>query len=213
MSSTEELYQIADELRAAACLGRHFARNHYDAENYERILAASARLVAALERRSPDEVLTQFQDNLLHVSPLAGAEATVFRGDKLLLIKRSDDGLWALPGGLTEVGETLAETAQRELWEETGVSGHIVKLLGIFDSRLWHSQTKAQLYHAVFLVEAENCSPTPSLEATDVAFFKEDNLPPLSPGHHLRVPFVFKQLRGEAPVPYFDPVDKTDNCG
>jgi hypothetical protein len=38
----------------------------------------------------------------------------------------------------------------------------------------------------------------------DAAYFAEDNLPSLSPGHHLRVPFVFEQLRGEAPVPYFD---------
>lgn len=58
MSLTEELYQIADELRAVACLGRLFAKSHYDAENYERVLAASARLVAVVEQRSPDEVLT-----------------------------------------------------------------------------------------------------------------------------------------------------------
>ena len=34
----------------------------------------------------------------------------------------------------------------------------------------------------------------------------DDGLPPLSTGHHLRVPFVFKQLRGETPIPFIDPV-------
>jgi len=78
-------------------------------------------------------------------------------------------------------------------------------LLGVFDSRLWCSQTKVQLYHVIFLVDPDSYSPAPGPEALDVAFFGEGNLPPLSPGHHLRVPFIFKQLRGEAPVPYFDP--------
>ena len=158
--------------------------------------------------RSPDQVLAQFQDNLLRASPLVGAEAVVVRDEQVLLIRREDDGLWALPGGLTEVGETLAETAQRELWEETGVLGRVTQLLGIFDSRLCHSLTKSQLYHVVFLVKAENDEPTAGPETTDAAFFRQDALPPLSPGHHIRVPFVFRVLRGEASVPFFDPVDK-----
>jgi 8-oxo-dGTP pyrophosphatase MutT (NUDIX family) len=207
-SSTEELYQIADELRAIASLGLNFAQNHYEVENYERVLALSARLIAALEQRSPEEVGRQFKDNLLHVSPLAGAEAAVFRDGQLLLIRRQDDGLWALPGGLVEVGETLGEAAGRELWEEAGIRGRVCQLLGIFDSRLWHSQTKAQLYHAIFLVESDDSSLAPGPEALDIAFFREDELPGLSPGHHLRVPFVFRLLRGEVPGPYFDPVEK-----
>jgi ADP-ribose pyrophosphatase YjhB (NUDIX family) len=208
MSSTAELYQIADELRAIASLGLNFVTNRYEVENYRRVLALSARLIAALEQRSPAEIVRQFQDNLQHVSPLAGAEAAVVREGRLLLIRRGDDGLWALPGGLVEVGETLAEAARRELQEEAGLCGRVSQLLGIFDSRLWHSQTKAQLYHAIFLVEASNSVPAAGPEALDVAFFSEGELPGLSPGHHLRVPFVFRLLRGEVPGPYFDPVEK-----
>ena len=36
------------------------------------------------------------------------------------------------------------------------------------------------------------------------AIFAEDDLPPLSPGHDRRVPFVFRLLRDEVPAPYFD---------
>jgi ADP-ribose pyrophosphatase YjhB (NUDIX family) len=207
----EELYQIADELRAVACLGQQFAKDRYNVARYERVLAASARLIAALEHKPPDKILAQFQDNLLHVSPLQGAEAVVFRDGQVLLIEREDDGLWALPGGLTEVGETLAETAQRELWEETGIRGRATRLLGIFDSRLCHSQTKAQLYHIVFLVEAERGDPVAGPETTGAAFFSQNALPPLSPGHHIRVPFVFRALEGKAAVPFFDPIDESGN--
>jgi len=209
MSSTAELYQIADELRGIASLGLNFATNRYEVENYRRVLALSARLIAALEQRSPAEIVPQFQDNLQHISPLAGAEAAVVREGRLLFIRRGDDGLWALPGGLVEVGETLAEAARRELQEETGLCGRVSQLLGIFDSRLWHSQTKAQLYHAIFLVESDDNSPAPGPEALEAAFFGEDELPGLSPGHHLRVPFVFRLLRGEVPAPYFDPVEES----
>lgn len=101
MSTAEELYQIADELRAVASLGLRYAVNEYEAERCRRMLTASARLVALLERRPPDEVLGRFLDNLDHISPQAGAEAAVFRDGRLLLIKRHDDGLWALPGGLS----------------------------------------------------------------------------------------------------------------
>ena len=107
MSSTEDLYLIADELRAVANLGLRFAESPYDKERYERVLSASARLIAALEQRSPDEVLLQFKDNLDHLSPNAGANAAVFRDGRILLIRREDDELWALPGGLAEVERRL----------------------------------------------------------------------------------------------------------
>ena len=204
MSSAEALYQIADELRGIACWGLRFAQNEYDKDRYERILAAGARIINVLEHRTDDTILEQFKDNLLHLTPLAGAEAVVVREGALLLIKRSDDGLWAVPGGSVEIGETLAGAAQRELWEETGLRGRAVRLLGIFDSRQWATRTKVHLNSAIFLCEADDDSPKPGSEATDVGFFREENLPPLSPGHHHRVPFLFKILRGEVPVPYFD---------
>jgi len=53
MSSTEELCQIADELRAVASLGLLFTQNDYAVERYERVLAASAQLVVVLDSGHP----------------------------------------------------------------------------------------------------------------------------------------------------------------
>ena len=210
MSPSDEIYQIADEPRGIASLGLHYAENPYDKERYERVLSASARLVAAVERRSPEEVLDEYEGNLGHVSPLVVADSAVFRDGRILLIRREDNGLWATPGGLTEVGETLAESAQRELREETGVDGRAIRLLGIFDFRLWGIRSRSQLYAAAFLVEAaEGTEPVAGPETTGVGFFAEDDLPDLSPGHRLWIPMIFKLAREELPVPYFDPVDNT----
>lgn len=204
MEQTEAFYQIADELRGIANLGRYYAQDAYDQERYAKVLALSARLIGVVEQRHPDEILPRFEDLLFHLTPLAGAEFAAFQDGKLLLIKRHDNGLWAVPGGAVEIGETPAETAVRELWEEVRVRGKVTQFLGLFDSRLWGSRIKVHLLHHLFLGEIVAGTPQPTAEATEVGFFAADDLPPLSPGHAERIPLIFDLVRGNHPVPYFD---------
>ncbi len=206
MDSEGEIYLVADELRSIADLGLHYAENDYDRERYGRALSLSARLVAALEKRTAGGVMEKYEGSLPHATPYVAADAAVFRDGRILLIKREDNGLWALPGGATEVGETWALSAERELHEETGVEGTATTLLGVFDSRLWGSRVKYHLYQSVWLIEvSDDQTPISGPETTDVGFFSEDDLPELSPGHTSRIPVVFKLARGELPIPYFDP--------
>lgn len=205
MEQQHEFQDIADELKAIAAFGLNFAQNPNDAVRYQAVLSASARLTSLLTGQPSGEILRQHQENAFQLSALPSAEAVVILDGKILLVQRNDDNLWALPGGITDPGETLAESAQRELWEEAGIVGQVRQLLGLFDSRLWYSEKKIHFYHAVFLIEAVDSQPSPGPEVLDARYFAEDELPPLSPGHHLRAPFVFKQLRGEEPLPFFDP--------
>lgn len=199
------LRELADELRAIAGFGLNFARSPHDAERYDYALGVAARLAALAGGSDEGELLARYRANHFDVGPVASGEAAVIHNNRLLLVRRTDDGLWALPGGITDPGETLAESAQRELFEETGIRGRVTQLLGVFDSRIWQSEKKIHFYHAVFRLEADDVTPRPNDEVTVARFFAEDELPPLSPGHHLRAPFIFRQLRGEAPLPYFDP--------
>lgn len=53
------------------------------------------------------------------------------RGE-VLLIRRSDNGDWALPGGAHDLGERIKDTAIREAKEETGLDIEIISLIGIY---------------------------------------------------------------------------------
>ena len=207
MSFQDEIYMVAGELRAIANEGARHAGNDYDRQRYGRALSLSARLVSSIEQWPADDVMEEYKQSLAHVTSFVAAEAVVLRDDRILLIKREDNGLWAMPGGWTEVGETWAQSAERELREETGVVGTAKKLLGVFDSRICGSRSKYHFYAGVWLVEAsDDRAPIAGPETIDVGFFAEHDLPAaLSPGHVRRVPMAFKLAHGDLPAPYFDP--------
>jgi 8-oxo-dGTP pyrophosphatase MutT (NUDIX family) len=51
---------------------------------------------------------------------------------RLLLIRRTDNDLYAIPGGALELGETLTQTVQREVMEETGIKVQVTGLIGVY---------------------------------------------------------------------------------
>jgi 8-oxo-dGTP diphosphatase len=69
-------------------------------------------------------------------TPLLTVDCVVFdRVGRLLLIQRANPpfrGRFALPGGFVDVGETVEEAALRELEEETGIAGRIIRLIGVY---------------------------------------------------------------------------------
>lgn len=68
------------------------------------------------------------------IRPEVAVGAVCIRGRRLLLVRRGRGvavGVWSLPGGRVEHGETLSEAVARELREETGLSGTVGPLCGI----------------------------------------------------------------------------------
>lgn len=57
--------------------------------------------------------------------PQVAVGAIVFKNDRVLLVRRGQppsEGLWAIPGGSVELGETLQEATEREIFEESGLT-------------------------------------------------------------------------------------------
>jgi ADP-ribose pyrophosphatase YjhB (NUDIX family) len=66
-------------------------------------------------------------------SLVVGSSAIVVDArNRILLQRRSDSGNWALPGGAMDIGETLAESAIREVREETGFDVQVEHIVGIY---------------------------------------------------------------------------------
>ncbi len=69
-------------------------------------------------------------------TPLVGVGAVVVQDGRVLLVRRGSEplkGHWTLPGGLLEVGETMAEGVVREVREETGLEVEPIELVEILD--------------------------------------------------------------------------------
>lgn len=196
---------LADELRVIATSGIHWtAEDPYNRDRFERLQEAAVRLFAFADTRSLDEVRRSVLTQLTHSAPVPCGDAAVFDDEgRILLIQRADDHLWAMPGGLFEMGETPAEGVRREAREETGVEVEVLELVGVYDSRLCETRFPIQLYQFVFLCRPMHVgAATTPHEALDVSWFAQDELPPLSPGHTVRVPDAFRFLRDRRP--FFD---------
>ena len=122
--------------------------------------------------------------------PAVTVDITIFtvRNDQLniLLIKRAlkpYQGEWALPGGFVNLEESLEEAAERELVEETGVSGVYLEQLFTFGApgRDPRGHTVTVAYSA--LIPSDNVELTASTDAEGVAWFGIDKLPDLAFDH------------------------------
>jgi len=96
--------------------------------------------------------------------PRVGVGILVWRGEELLLVQRGKPpgmGEWSLPGGSQELGETLFETAIREVREETGLTVRPTGIVTAVDS-ITHDESGRVLYHYTIIdVAAEYVAGQP----------------------------------------------------
>ncbi|HKY35281.1 MAG TPA: NUDIX domain-containing protein [Polyangiaceae bacterium] len=117
--------------------------------------------------------------------PVIGIVAAARTADgRWLLVRRSDTGKWALPGGTLEWGETFRSAIAREVFEETGAEVvRLGELLGIYSA-----PERDPRFHAATLVVAATVGEPGKIgvnpvEITEVKLFTEAELPTdITPG-------------------------------
>ncbi len=117
-------------------------------------------------------------DFIDYKNPLPVAVAIAVKGKKFLLIKRGmapRKGTWGSPSGFIEVGETPEEGCLRELKEETGVSGQVVRLVGV--GRIEDKEVYGDMLVARYLIKAGDEEISPGDEVEDARFFDIAELP------------------------------------
>ena len=157
--------------------GLEFASNDYDRDRFVR----SASIADGIASLVIDTEFTPERPYLADIgiaTPKVGCSVAAFDGDgRVALIKRADNGRWALPGGYAEVGTPPSENAVRELREETGFDGRLERLVGVYDNRQFHSTSPYQFYLCCFRARIVGGAATPSVETVEVILRAPDDLP------------------------------------
>lgn len=90
--------------------------------------------------------------------PWVGVGIVVWRGDEILLVRRGRNprkGEWSIPGGGQALGETVFETAIREVEEETGLTVRPTGILTVVDSILRDDAGVPQFHYTLVEISAE----------------------------------------------------------
>jgi len=85
--------------------------------------------------------------------PMIGVHALIIKDGCVLLVKRDKEpnkGMWIIPGGRVELGETYSEAVHRELLEECAIMIEVVRILDVMDYILQDEQGRTK-YHFVLI--------------------------------------------------------------
>src|SRR5665213_3740558 len=192
-------------------------RDSYEQERFEEILRVAADIRVAVDEGADgaedadglvEEWMTTVGQGVPgYVTPKVAVGAAV-GNDKgeILLVKRSDSGVWLCPTGWADVGYSAAEVVVKEVEEETGIDVEVVRLIAVLDG-LRIGISRIPLYSLVF-----QCRPTGGellahpLECADVGWFPLDALPFPLAGAERWGDHVFSALRGDPIEVLYDSV-------
>ncbi len=169
-----DIFPLLDELQTIARNGLNFTTNPYDRERFERLLALVTEYYGQALDLPPAEVRQRLTGELGYITPKVGAEAAVFdSAGQILLVRRSDDGLWCLPCGWVEPNESPEEAAVRETREETGIEVRSRQLVEVFTRKPNMGHGPHTAIAVVYLCDVVNGTPQPqSHEVSEVRYWR-----------------------------------------
>jgi len=159
------------------------------------------RTAASFQRGSPGSGPTS-REHILQLRQYVGHERLIMVGGgglvrdetgRVLLIRRSDDGKWALPAGAMELGERIDRAVEREIGEETGLVVKAERLVGAYAgspafSNVYPNGDQTEIVTTFFDCQVVGGTLRADNEETlEVRFFSPDDLPPLRAFHHIRI--------------------------
>ncbi|MGC4952707.1 NUDIX hydrolase [Actinomadura citrea] len=120
---------------------------------------------------------------------------------EILVIRRTDNDNWALPGGTIDLGESVAQAAVRETKEETGIQVSIGRVIGIYSDpkHLIYYTSDGEVrqeFSIVLTAKPEKGVPTPSSESSKVIWADHESVLKLNMDPSMRRR-IFDYLSGE----------------
>jgi ADP-ribose pyrophosphatase YjhB (NUDIX family) len=110
----------------------------------------------------------------------------------ILMIRRTDNDNWAVPGGAIDLGESVAQAAVRETREESGIECEITGIVGIYSDPkhvlLYTSNGEVrQEFSIVLTARPLSGQPTPSSESSEVRWVSVETVPEYTMDRSMRI--------------------------
>jgi ADP-ribose pyrophosphatase YjhB (NUDIX family) len=174
-----DIFGLLDELRTIAHNGLTYTTNPYDRERYQKLLDLTIERYSEELNTPSGEVRKRLTAELGYVTPKVGSDAAIFdEQGRILLIKRADDGTYGLPGGWMDPNESPAETAAREVHEETGYFARALQLVGVFSEYPGVAQRRVHTWVSiVYLCEITGGEAQTSHETTQIGYWTIEDVP------------------------------------
>jgi len=191
------LATFLEQVLATAQAGLTYSNDPFDIARFEALRAATVTLIASQSDLKPDAIAQWIALDSGYPTPKLDVRAFIQNDDgHLLLVQERSDGLWTLPGGWCDIGDSPAGAVVREVSEETGLECRAVQLLALFDKlKHPHPPQLPHAHKAFFLCEVTGGSLlTETDETQGAAYFPIDALPELS--RHRVVESQLRSLHG-----------------
>jgi ADP-ribose pyrophosphatase YjhB (NUDIX family) len=213
---TRDLVRWSETLAAIARTGLGFTESLYERERFEEVLHVAADIMAAADdalevRRERDHFVQEWMDSVGqgvpgYVTPKVAVGAVVGNdAGEILLVQRSDSGVWLYPTGWADVGYSASEVVVKEVLEETGIECEPVQLIAVIDGQRM-GFTRFAMYLLLF-----HCRATGGmlqghpLETSGVGWYGRDALPWPTAGAEWWAPMAFAAIDGSALAATFEP--------
>jgi ADP-ribose pyrophosphatase YjhB (NUDIX family) len=183
----EKWLEWATRLQSIAQAGLTFGENQYDLDRYQEIRDLSVEILHEYTDISYEKIKDLFASETGYQTPKVDIRASVFKNDRILMVREKIDGSWSLPGGWADVNSSVGESAARECLEEAGAEVRPKRIIAIQLANKHYNFLYPFTIYKVF-VECELISNnfSENTETMEAGFFSIDSLPPLSTERNTR---------------------------
>ena len=201
-------FEQIKRLQALAEIGLAYSDNNYDIERYEEIQEICLDMLGRLTDVPITKIKAIIQENNGYKTPKVDVRAVVFNPEgQILLVQEKADGCWALPGGWADVGYTPRMIAEKECFEEAGLTVKSNKLIAVMDKTAQQMPPEFEYVYKLFIrCEPMDTQIAAGAETDDVGWFNENELPELSKPRNIesQIHLMFEYFRGEKTEVYLD---------
>jgi ADP-ribose pyrophosphatase YjhB (NUDIX family) len=202
------LFEQLKRIQALAEIGLEYSNTNYDKERYDEIQDICLKMLSQITEIPVEKIVPVIQEKNGYKTPKVDVRAVVFNDDnKILLVQEKIDGYWSLPGGWADVGYTPSQIAEKECFEEAGLTVKASQLIAVMDKAAQQMPPEFEYVYKLFI----RCEPMNNRiafgeETTDVGWFSENELPELSKPRNLesQIHLMFEYFRGEKTAVYLD---------